>query len=66
MTCDRSQVVCYRQMWPALHLGDEGLDAGLVDIDHGNARAGGGEGEADLAADAARPSGDNDAFAFQP
>ena len=63
---DIAEIGGERQMRPALEIGDDRLDLLLAEIDGGDARAGRGEGERHLAADAAGPAGEEHALALEP
>ncbi len=53
----RPEIMADGEMRAALHLGDNGVDLRLDEIDGGDAGAGGGEGERCLFADAACGAG---------
>ena len=66
MPRDRAQIGGQRQMRAALHLGDDRLHFLLREVDDRNPRAGRAKGQRNLAPDAARAAGDEDALAFEP
>ena len=66
MAGDRAQIGGQGQMRAPLHLGDNRSHLRFVEINYGDPGSRRGEGERHFAADAAGPTGDEDAFAVEP